>query len=511
MARTVPETLTDAPVSERVVFASLRARLPDPWRVWHGVAYSAAQTGTEGEADFVAAHPARGLVVIEVKGGHVACRAGAWFQDGRRLREAPALQATREAHALVRAWAARFGAPPPFPVAHAVWLPAAERPPREPLDLAGRALYAADLADPEPALLRLLAAEGHPLRAPLDLDALEALLSPTLDFRRDWVMRRDLQDASIARLTEEQARAFDAFAEFRRFRVRGCAGSGKTLLALRQAHVWAAAGKRVLLLCFNLLLAERLRELVAPGASIRAVAVNDLFRELLGREDDGTPEFWHTLARDALAPARALAARRAYDAVIVDEGQDFSPDQWAAVRALVPEDANFLIFYDPAQNIFDRDPAALPAFGCPDAVLTTNCRNTRGVFATLRPYAPDGVRAFPDAPAGDATEVYRAANRPALRARLRALLARLIRDEGVPPQDILLIGGRALPNMALADVLADFPGLRYYTYRKFKGLEAPILILVDVRDGDPLWDRAARYTAISRAIHRLFILELPPR
>ena len=372
--------------------------------------------------------------------------------------------------------------------------------------------YRAFLGYDEPqGACRLLAAEAHPLREPLDLDALEALLSPTLDFRHDWVMRRDLQDASIARLTEEQARAFDAFAEFRRFRVRGCAGSGKTLLALRQAHVWAAAGKRVLLLCFNLLLAERLRELVAPGASIRAVAVNDLFRELLGREDDGTPEFWHTLARDALAPARALAARRAYDAVIVDEGQDFSPDQWAAVQALVPEDANFLIFYDPAQNIFDRDPAALPAFGCPDAVLTTNCRNTRGVFATLRPYAPDGVRAFPDAPAGDATEVYRAANRPALRARLRALLARLIRDEGVPPQDILLIGGRALPNMALADVLADFPGLRYYTYRKFKGLEAPILILVDVRDGDPLWDRAARYTAISRAIHRLFILELPPR
>ena len=511
MARTFPDDLPAAPASERVVFAALKARLPDPWQVWHGVAYSAAQTGAEGEMDFVVAHPERGLVVIEVKGGQLTCRGGRWFQDGRRLREAPAAQATREAHALVRAWEARFNAPPPFPVAHAVWFPGVKPFVPEPLDLAGITLYADDLRDPESALVRLLAAEGHAVKAPVDFAALEALLSPTVEVHRDWVLRRDLQDASIARLTEEQARAFDAFAEFRRFRVRGCAGSGKTLLALRQAHVWAAAGKRVLLLCFNLLLAERLRELVAPGAAIRAVAVNDLFRELLGREDDGTPEFWHTLARDALAPARALAARRAYDAVIVDEGQDFSPDQWAAVQALVPEDANFLIFYDPAQNIFDRDPAALPAFGCPDAVLTTNCRNTRGVFATLRPYAPDGVRAFPDAPAGDATEVYRAANRPALRARLRALLARLIRDEGVPPQDILLIGGRALPNMALADVLADFPGLRYYTYRKFKGLEAPILILVDVRDGDPLWGRAARYTAISRAIHRLFILELPPR
>ena len=511
MARTFPDDLPAAPASERVVFAALKARLPDPWQVWHGVAYSAAQTGAEGEMDFVVAHPDRGLVVIEVKGGQLTCRGGRWFQDGRRLREAPAAQATREAHALVRAWEARFGAPPPFPVAHAVWFPGVKPFVPEPLDLAGITLYANALRDPEPALLRLLAAEGHAVKAPVDLAALESLLSPTVDLRRDWVLRRDLQDASIARLTEEQARAFDAFAEFRRFRVRGCAGSGKTLLALRQARVWAAQGKHVLLLCFNLLLAERLRELVRDCANIRAVAVNDLFCELLGRKDDGTKAFWADLARDAVVPARKLAAQRAFDAVIIDEGQDFSPAHWAAVQALVPEDANFLIFYDPAQNIFARDPAAMPAFGGPDAVLTTNCRNTRGVFETLRPYAPDGVRPFPDAPEGDATEIYRADNQAALRARLRALLDRLIRREGVPAEDILLIGARALPNMALLDILSAHPGLRYYTYRKFKGLEAPILILLDVREGDPLWDRSARYTAISRAIHRLFILQLPPQ
>lgn len=511
MARTFPDDLPAAPASERVVFAALKARLPTPWQVWHGVAYSAAQTGEEGEADFVAAHPAHGLVVIEVKGGQLTCREGQWFQDGRRLRKAPATQATREAHALVRAWEARFGAPPPFPIAHAVWFPGIHPFVPEPLDLAGITLYSDDLRAPEPALLRLLATEGHAVKAPLDLAALESLLSPTVDLRRDWGLRRDLQDASIAQLTEEQARAFDAFAEFRRFRVRGCAGSGKTLLALRQARVWAKQGKRVLLLCFNLLLAERLRELVGATANIRAVAVNDLFCELLGRKDDGTKAFWADLVRDAIVPARQLADQRAFNAVIVDEGQDFSPAQWAAVRALVPEDANFLIFYDPAQNIFERDPAAMPSFGGPDAVLTTNCRNTRGVFATLRPYAPDGVRPFPNAPAGDATEIYRADNQVALRARLRGLLDRLIRREGVPAEDILLIGARALPNMALLDILKTYPGLRYYTYRKFKGLEAPILILLDVREGDPMWDRSARYTAISRAVHRLFILELPPQ
>ena len=53
MARTFPDDLPAAPASERVVFGALKARLPDPWQVWHGVAYSAAQTGaTAGKAHF---------------------------------------------------------------------------------------------------------------------------------------------------------------------------------------------------------------------------------------------------------------------------------------------------------------------------------------------------------------------------------------------------------------------------------------------------------------------------
>lgn len=506
MARLFPERPPAGPVSERLVFEALRDRLPAPWHVWHAVAYSAARGGAEGEADFVAAHPARGLLVIEVKGGRLACRGGQWFQDGLRLRESPAHQATRNAHALIRVLAGAFGAPPAFPVAHAVWFTGVDRPAGEPLDLAGLTLYAGDLADPEPALLRVLGGVGRP-PAPVPLEAVAGVLSPTLEFRPAWVRRRALQDARIARLTEEQGRALDAFAAFPRLRVRGCAGSGKTLLALRQAAIWACGGRRVLLLCFNLLLAERLRALVADLPRVRAVAVNELLCELLGRRDDGDPEFWHRLQRDALPAARGLAARRAYDAVIVDEGQDFSPPLWAAVQALVPEGARFLVFYDPAQNIFQRDLSALPEFPWPDACLTVNCRNTRGVFETLAPYAPGDARPNPRAPEGEATEIYRAENRAALRARLGALLARL-GAEGVPPEDILLIGAHARPRMGLEGVLAAYPGVRYYTYRKFKGLEAPVLIVLDVCDGNPLWDRAARYTAFSRAIHRLFVLEL---
>ena len=46
----------------------------------------------------------------------------------------------------------------------------------------------------------------------------------------------------------------------------------------------------------------------------------------------------------------------------------------------------------------------------------------------------------------------------------------------------------------------------YYTYMKFKGCEAKIVILLDVDDKDPRWNKNGMYTAMSRATHQLIIL-----
>lgn len=510
MAEMIPPYAPHGPEAECHVFRALERHLGPEWVVWHALAFSALLGGgSEGEIDFVCCHPCHGLLVVEVKGGTLDVRDSQWFQDGRRLRVSPVKQATRNRHTLLGLLCrALRTAPLPFPVAHALWFPFAECPVCEPPEAAGITLYADDLPEPEPALLRVLAATGRPCAAPIDVARLRAALTPTVAYRSGWTQRRTLAEARIAALTHEQALAFDAFARFPRLRVRGCAGSGKTLLALRHAAALAGQGKRVLLLCFNLLLAEHLRRLTADLPNLRAQAVNDFLCDLLIRRDDGDPEFWHTLARDALPAARTLAQNHPYDAVIVDEGQDFSPAVWAAVKALVPEHGGFLVFYDPAQNIFRRDLSALPSFPWPEAILSVNCRNTRAVFDALRPYAPDGIAAFPAAPPGEPPEIHRAATREGVRARLRAVLRRLLGEARIPVSDIVLMGAHAFQRMGLNEVLDDFPGLRYFTYRKFKGLEAPVLILLDVSDTDPNWDRAARYTAISRAIHKLILLEL---
>lgn len=518
MAEMIPRFFGPGPASERYVYRALELNLPASWTVWWSLSYSllageeapAGDLPAEGEIDFLCAHPEHGLIVLEVKGGDVSFTNEGWFQDHRRLRTPPPEQATRNRHALLHILCRRLKvAPLPLPIVHALWLPFTQPAPEEPLPLAGITLYAADLVQPEAAFLRLLATAPKPQAGPPFYARLRALLTPALAAPMPWRQRRVLADARLARLTHEQALAFDAFSQFPALRVRGCAGSGKTLLALRRATQLAQAGKRVLLLCFNLLLAQHLQSLTAAFPTIRATAIYDFLLALLQRTPNpDDPEFWHTLAQAALPAARALAQSAPYDAIIIDEGQDFSPPLWRIISTLAETAQTFLIFYDPAQNIFQRDLSAIPTFPWPEATLSINCRNTRAVFQILRPYAPDNARLFPDVPPGDPPETYTANTRQGLRERLRTILQSLTQIKQIPIQDILLIGAHARPKMDLEPILAQFPGLRYFTYRKYKGLEAPILILLDLSDNDPLWNPTARYAAISRAIHKVILLEL---
>ncbi len=63
------------------------------------------------------AHPERGLLVLEVKGGAMELRDGRWFQNGRELDRAPRQQALDFVKKLVGALRARDIEPPAYGVA----------------------------------------------------------------------------------------------------------------------------------------------------------------------------------------------------------------------------------------------------------------------------------------------------------------------------------------------------------------------------------------------------------
>jgi hypothetical protein len=143
----------------------------------------------------------------------------------------------------------------------------------------------------------------------------------------------------VAHLTEEQFRAIQQLRWLRRVRISGCAGSGKTLVAAEKAVRLAQAGQRVLFLCHNPLLADHVRSLLA-GSGAHALAFGAWVEALASGAEGASgaadhhsantaaADTWsHPLEPDDTALAEALRrleqAQGAFDAVIVDEAQDF--------------------------------------------------------------------------------------------------------------------------------------------------------------------------------------------
>ncbi len=66
------------------------------------------------------------------------------------------------------------------------------------------------------------------------------------------------EERELVRLTEEQMTVLEFVPDLPWVVIRGAAGTGKTLVAMEKARLLAAAGSRVLFLCYNRELARKL-------------------------------------------------------------------------------------------------------------------------------------------------------------------------------------------------------------------------------------------------------------
>jgi superfamily I DNA and RNA helicase len=141
----------------------------------------------------------------------------------------------------------------------------------------------------------------------------------------------------VQQLTHDQYRVIQQLRYLRRVRISGCAGSGKTLVAAEKGSRLSAAGLRVLLMCHNPLLAEHIGRLVA-GTGTEVADFVSWLSTIAGIRDDVRRSDWsHFNEPDQTALDRALEslghADMKYDAIIVDEAQDFRDEWWVVVEA----------------------------------------------------------------------------------------------------------------------------------------------------------------------------------
>jgi len=198
----------------------------------------------------------------------------------------------------------------------------------------------------------------------------------------------------IKTLTEEQYRVIDFLTGHSRVWIRGCAGSGKTLVAVEKAIRLARAGLRTLILCHNPHLAGYIRQL-ASGSTVDVFDFGGWMRMLCGDAPDETDE-WMPYAEptdeelDAAFDQFTTHETR-YDAVVVDEGQDFRETWWTLIEAALKDSGGLIYVFS------DDNQALLPHRGRPPIVespfkLSRNCRNAGKIFDLVRrvhPCAPE--------------------------------------------------------------------------------------------------------------------------
>jgi hypothetical protein len=293
-------------------------------------------------------------------------------------------------------------------------------------------------------------------------------------------------------------------------------------MAIKKAQELAATGNKVLLLAFNQLIGERLKVSVRDSSGVTASTYHDFCFEMLekggalpgGVRDD---HFYTRLVPQALE-SLARQGLEQYDAVIVDEGQDFRRDYWTSLSYLLRDGGYFYIFYDPDQNVFGTE-MDFPINDEP-FVLTDNCRNTRSICEYVGRYTGSEMRPMSGVPAGGPVLEHVNASATGRRRQLRAIREKLIAEDGMDPNRVVVLGGHGIEKTCIpADgqlgrfrvIQGDEIGpqvVHYYTYMKYKGCEADAVILLDVDPSDERWSDLAIYTTASRAKFLLFVLRV---
>jgi hypothetical protein len=541
-----PELINHA--SERVVYEALQG-LPEGFVVLHSFPWLrptrdlAGEPLREGEADFVILHPQHGMLVLEVKGGQPELFGRVWVRGGTEMRD-PFDQARRSRYALIDAVEERTrhrvhrGL---FTHGDVVVFPHARFPGPLPLNAEPRIVVDARDISALPRKIedafKAWSRRETRLSVPLFTEFLDALM-PKLRLIRCLGAEISAEGQRIIQLTLDQRATLLGLVENDRVLVEGTAGSGKTLLALEFALTLADRGDRVLFLCYNRHLCAWLQEQAKHeprarrvGAGLEIATFHSYARSLAKRArvrfdppNVGDQTFWDDevplIMEQAIEVLRARGQPERFDALVIDEAQDFAPDWWVTIESLsrAGREGRLYAFLDLNQSL--RGTAKLPPMPFPTRFpLNTNCRNTKTIARSGASLARLDVRVLPGSPVGEPPAVRRAAS-PAAEAGLVLSEVRQLLQERIEPKQLALIGPAShakgtlashteVDGIPLIDDAADWrrgAGVLVTTARAFKGLEADVVIAYGVGAFGTLFTPTDLYVAWTRARHRLILV-----
>ena len=529
--------------SEKAVFRAFEGILERPdWVVFHSLDLGQNSAGLEGEADFVVLAPGHGIVLVETKSPKsVQYKDGQWYLEKVPQPTKDPLKQLNGSRRSLRGFLKHHQAHGNEPMARLLWFTSLGRhqldndSPGDMQFFEWELAWADDVAQPAHTIERVLAEHRswfgkidevgiHPggLTQERSEEIRRLLLADFSGFDTpDAAKHRRMSEEAV--LLDEQVALLDLVKTNQHLYFDGPPGSGKTFLLAQAARNHSGLGHKILVTCFNILMAAELETMVGGRDDVDVVTWNRLLLDIAGLQDN--PPGSHTPWFDQELPALALSQlhehphRGSFDALFIDEFQDIAanPLHRQLIAALCkdgqPDNAHLVFAGDGRQQIMvprdaRHDPLAAAREIAPHLVhvnLRRNCRMAprlaKGAAQALRMPDPFSTHRVPPSTDGGVEVV------PLSAENSIKILTKTVRKllETYRPRDITILSPFGLSKSLVSELANSSEnatgvfgsgdakwlrkqlvseiqplGIRWHSIFKFKGLESDAVIITDV-------------------------------
>lgn len=487
---------------ECLVYEAL-SKLNNEYVVFHSYRWLGEinQRRSEGEADFVVLHPQKGILSIEVKAGSIAYYNGNWIQTNRHTKERkiidPVGQAAESQYRIQNYLRRHFNGQIPV-VGRAVWFPSVSIHDKItlPLEVNRDIIFdVGSLDNPAKDLDKAfsywklnLGGRGTELCIH-DFKNVIKLLMPSFKIVESVASTASESKRSYIQMTRQQASILNFLQEQPTAVIHGPAGTGKTMLAIEKANMLASKGERVLYLCFNEFLVSYLKDHY-KDTGIIFHNIRSLAEELMPHVECSISE---------IIPRFTEYFQKEYDDclwsynnVVIDEGQDIPESILEHISILTDMlNGHYYVFYDKNQYIMmHKSTYWLDTYGDCRLVLYKNCRNTAEIARTIGTTVENIKK---DVYINDLSGIIPKGSFYKMPKELIAVVSdfvtRMLQDK-LKVEDIVILTIDSVKNSMLQNNMhiGSIPisttpkkgHILFTSVRKFKGLEAKAILLIDI-------------------------------
>ena len=493
-----PHSFTPASL-EGVMFTALE-KLPDEYYIFHSLKISTVVDNTfhESETDFVIFNKNLGIVCLEAKAGQVSYKNGYWlYGNGEPIHNGgPFNQAASNKWKLIKYFENhRFSSIlEKCKFLHAVWFPSITQAVVRGMTLPTESdktliMTKEALDDPKSYLEKIFATElpGKRETKLSETDAnriLREILCPQFNVFPSITFDADIKKIVFHRMLEEQSGILNFLSEQRTAVINGAAGTGKTMIAVEKAQRHASEGEKVLFLCYN----TQLKNYLSENYSHENIDYYTISGWACKLANTTSPNY---VKMKSVLEDMYIFQTFPYMHVIIDEGQDFGMDDVEetgiieVIKDIItdtePDTASFYVFYDKLQLIQSRKiPKFIIDADC-KLTLYRNCRNTENIATTsLAPITERKPKLMQGCVKGVPAKVHFCDSENSIKEKVDMTIDTL-KGQGV--KDIVILTCKTENTSVLKKYISNGIYKNKYhfsTCRKFKGLEADAVILIDV-------------------------------